>query len=182
MTGRAKWDAWNATGKKYPDEQSAETRYLEMAKELGWNETEQPSSSKPEASKGKGKSDEGEEGDIWDSEEESSSRSGGGLGFAVSTMSHTKEKSERTLHGFAVENDVKGIEELLSLVPDLDLNEVDEHGYTPLHLAADRGNLDVVQLLLGKGVDQSIKDPDDMTAIELAQITGRDDIVLALSG
>jgi ankyrin repeat protein len=72
-------------------------------------------------------------------------------------------------------------------------------GYTPLHLAADRGHLEIVKLLLGKGVDKSIKvrafgsidmiksiiagqDPDDMTALELAQIVGHSGIVSALSG
>lgn len=181
MTGRAKWDAWSTTGKKYSDVQNAEARYIELAKELGWDETEQPLPNKSEANKGKGKSNEGEEGDIWDSEEESSTGGSGGLGPSVSTMAHTKEASEKTLHGFAVENDVKGIEDLLAIVPDLDLNEVDEHGYTPLHLAADRGHLDVVKLLLSKGVDKTLKDPDDMTAIELARIVGHDNIVSALS-
>lgn len=119
---------------------------------------------------------EDEEGGIWDPEEDASRQGGSGFGGSVSTMAHTKEESEKTLHGFAVENDVKGIQELLAMVPDLDLNELDEHvsrnfvieifvlmlkpflkGYTPLHLAADRGHLDIVKLLLSKGVDKSIK-------------------------
>jgi len=37
------------------------------------------------------------------------------------------------------------------------LNRGPLKGYTPLHLAADRGHLDVVKLLLSKGVDKSIK-------------------------
>jgi len=71
-------------------------------------------------------------------------------------------------------------------------------GYTPLHLAADRGHLDVVKLLLSKGVDKSIKvkytpilarylthvasqDPDDMTAIDLARVVGYKEIISVLS-
>jgi ankyrin repeat protein len=69
-----------------------------------------------------------------------------------------------------------------------------------LHLAADRGHIDVVKLLLSKGVDKSIKasvvfslatafsndirctqDPDDMTALELARSVGNEDIISALS-
>lgn len=129
MTGRAKWDAWNAAGKKYVNVQEAEARYMEMAKEHGWNEQaiEQSGQGKPEGLS-RGKVETNEE-DIWDSEEASARQSGssGGLGFSVSTMAHTKEASEKTLHGFAVENDMKGIEDLLSIVPDLNLNELDEH-------------------------------------------------------
>lgn len=176
MTGRAKWDAWNTAGKKYTDGRGAEARYLEIAKGLGWNEAD-AWPDKREANKGKGKSPEGEDGDVWDSDDENTKSGGGGLGPSVSTMAHSKEASEQTLHGFAVENNVKGIEDLLALVPDLNLNELDEHvsmthiavisngcqvtklakGYTPLHLAADRGHLDIVKLLLSKGVEVSIK-------------------------
>jgi hypothetical protein len=126
MTGRAKWDAWSTAGKKYSDSQDAEMRYLEIANKLGWNETD-ALPSKRKTNKGKGKINGGEDVDIWDSEDESSRSGGGGLGLSVSTMAHSKEASEQTLHGFAVENNVKGIEDLLALVPDLDLNELDEH-------------------------------------------------------
>ncbi|KAF9455129.1 ankyrin [Macrolepiota fuliginosa MF-IS2] len=177
MTGRAKWDAWNAAGKAYTQAQDAETRYLEIAKELGWDEQAAVSKQHEAPST----TNEDEDGDIWDSEEDVSSQGGGGLGCAVSTMAYTKEESEKTLHGFAVENNLKGIEDLLSLVPDLNLDELDEHGYTPLHLAADRGHLDIVKLLLSKGVDKSIKDPDDMAALELARIVGHREIVSLLS-
>jgi hypothetical protein len=42
-------------------------------------------------------------------------------------MAGAKEASEKTLHGFAVDNDVRGIEDLLIIVPDLNLNEMDEY-------------------------------------------------------
>ncbi|XP_006454696.1 hypothetical protein AGABI2DRAFT_182670 [Agaricus bisporus var. bisporus H97] len=187
MTGRAKWDAWNAAGQKYVDAQEAELRYLQMAKELGWDETKIDQSVKNDSKKGKGKVRAGEEGDddIWDSDSDSgdsTTKSNSGLGLTVSTMAGAKEASEKTLHGFAVDNDVRGIEDLLKIVPNLNLNEMDEYGYTPLHLAADRGHIDVVKLLLSKGVDKSIKDPDDMTALELAHCVGNEDIISALSG
>ena len=124
ITGRAKWDAWSRIGKEYSDVECAEARYLELAKELGWDGTEQ--SSVPEANKGKGKASEGDDEAIWDSEE-SSSKVSGGLGFSVSTLAYTKEASERSVHGFAVEDKTREIEELLARAPDLDLNGLDEH-------------------------------------------------------
>lgn len=136
MTGRAKWDAWNKAGQKYVDAQEAETRYLQLAKELGWDETkiDTPVNDLSEdPRKGKGKTREGGEGDddIWDSEDESSATKSRnkreGLGLTVSTMAGAKEASEKTLHGFAVDNDVRGIEDLLIIVPDLNLNEMDEY-------------------------------------------------------
>lgn len=124
ITGRAKWDAWNRIGREYPDTECAEVRYLELAKELGWDGTEQPRLS--ETNKEKGKASEKGDEDIWDLGE-SFSKVGGGLGFSVSTMAHTKEASERSVHGFAVENETREIEELLAQAPDFDLNKLDEH-------------------------------------------------------
>jgi ankyrin repeat protein len=45
-----------------------------------------------------------------------------------------------------------------------------------LHLASDRGHLEVVKLLLEKGADKSIKDPDDFTPKALAEIAGNREI------
>lgn len=61
------------------------------------------------------------------------------------------------------------------------LNVKDEFGFTPLHLAADRGHADAVAYLLSLGVDKSILDPDGQTAKEIAEISGRADVVTLLS-
>lgn len=72
-------------------------------------------------------------------------------------------------------------------------------GYTALHLACDRGNLAVVEVLLKHDVDQtlkvscsfmccsytcaqkcSIQDQDELTALELAETSGHDEIVRVL--
>ena len=50
-------------------------------------------------------------------------------------------------------------------------------GFTPLHLAADRGHAPAVAYLLSLGADKSILDPDEQTALEIATISGRDDVV-----
>jgi len=48
---------------------------------------------------------------------------------------------------------------------------------TPLHFAADRGHAHVVQWLVEHGADRSIKDVDDMTAYDVAELSGRDELL-----
>ncbi|KAF5385444.1 hypothetical protein D9757_005368 [Collybiopsis confluens] len=173
MTGRAKWDAWDAAGKRYSDVQEAENRYLEIARDLGW----QPGAPK--------KQEEAKSEDIWDSESSNSEEShggGGGLGVSVSSVVAPEIEDDNTLHGLAIAGDAQKLHTLISLDQEINLNGLDEFGYTPLHLACDRGNVDVVRQLLAKGADTSIKDPDEMTSLELARTAGHEEIVKLLSG
>jgi len=181
MTGRAKWDAWSGASKTYKDRgEDAEKRYLDIARNLGWigggalvlgADTTSPSSNDDV---------ENLSGDIWDEESSSSSKGGGsGMGTSVSAMAPPPhdEKDARTIHGLAISNNTLGLSLFLQAQQNVDVNKFDEHGYTPLHLACDRGNAAVVELLLSKGADHSLKDPDELTALELATIAGHDDIV-----
>ena len=52
------------------------------------------------------------------------------------------------------------------------VNRVDSHGETALHKAAKYGNIGVVQLLLSKGADKSLKNRDRKTAYQLARSAG----------
>lgn len=45
-------------------------------------------------------------------------------------------------------------------------------GYSPLHLASDRNHPDLVKLLLSKGADRTLLDPDGMTALEMVTTNG----------
>lgn len=54
--------------------------------------------------------------------------------------------------------------------------ETDWQGLTSLHLAADRGNLDMVTLLLSLGAKRDIKDEDDQTPLMLAEEADRHEI------
>ncbi|KAH0838234.1 ankyrin repeat-containing domain protein [Lanmaoa asiatica] len=174
LTSRAKWDAWNNTAKVYagygPD---AERRYLDVARELGWVP-------------GFGMvSDTQEEGEVWDEDlgvsiSLSSTEGRGGMGGSVSAMAASGDGGIDTggqvLHPFAIQGNVNKITRFLVENSSVDVNERDEYGYTALHLACDRGSLPVVKILIKHGADATMKDPDDLTGIELAQIAGHDEI------
>ncbi|RPD64850.1 ankyrin [Lentinus tigrinus ALCF2SS1-6] len=164
FTGKAKWEAWQTAGKTYQDPSDAEKRYLEIARSLGWVEE-----------------------DIWDkSDDEGESRKpkreGGAMGRTTSTMTMEDDKgSSSALSNLAVAGDLSAMLAYFHGQPDADVNARDENGYTPLHLAADRGHLEVVDILLKRGANPEIKDPDEFTAKELAEIAGHTGIAALLS-
>ncbi|KAJ4486018.1 ankyrin repeat-containing domain protein [Lentinula aciculospora] len=173
MTGRAKWDSWSAAGKQYTSSVDAENRYLEIARDLGW----QPGAPAPPENKTTGD-------DIWDLDSDSSKDGGGGgggMGVSVSSIAAPEIQTDNTLHGLAITGDLNKLETLVSLDSEVDINALDEFGYTPLHLACDRGSVETVRFLLSKGADTSIKDPDEMTPLQLAQTAGHEGIVELLS-
>ncbi|NWX47708.1 ANKR6 protein, partial [Steatornis caripensis] len=57
---------------------------------------------------------------------------------------------------------------------------VTKHGRTPLHLAAHKGHLHVVQILLKAGCDLDIQDDGDQTALHRAAVVGNTDVIAAL--
>ncbi|NXW47797.1 ANKR6 protein, partial [Nyctiprogne leucopyga] len=57
---------------------------------------------------------------------------------------------------------------------------VTKHGRTPLHLAAHKGHLHVVQVLLKAGCDLDIQDDGDQTALHRAAVIGNTDVIAAL--
>ncbi|NXB58011.1 ANKR6 protein, partial [Struthidea cinerea] len=57
---------------------------------------------------------------------------------------------------------------------------VTKHGRTPLHLAAHKGHLHVVQVLLKAGCDLDIQDDGDQTALHRAAVVGNTDIIATL--
>ncbi|TFK92764.1 ankyrin [Polyporus arcularius HHB13444] len=185
FAGKAKWEAWQTAGKTYQDRPAdAEERYLEIARSLGWSEGKagEPAPLKPKESV------EGGEEDIWDkSDDEGEARKpkgeGGAMGRVTSTLAmEDDEGSSSALSNLAIAGNVPAVLEYFQGHPDADVNAVDENGYTPLHLAADRGHLEVVDILLKRGANRHIKDPDEFTAKELAEIAGHTDIAALLSG
>ncbi|XP_045017888.1 ankyrin repeat domain-containing protein 6 isoform X3 [Bubalus bubalis] len=57
---------------------------------------------------------------------------------------------------------------------------VTKHGRTPLHLAANKGHLSVVQILLKAGCDLDVQDDGDQTALHRATVVGNTEVVAAL--
>ncbi|KAH7340458.1 ankyrin repeat-containing domain protein [Rhizoctonia solani] len=164
MTGRAKWDAWNDFGKTIENEpdptHAAEEYYLEQAHKLGWSESYDASA---------GISD-----TAADTQKEG--RGSGGMWASVSVPVAPEASAEDSVHGYAVSGNLDKLRELLAKEPEL-VNSRDEFEYTPLHLATDRGHLDVVRLLLDKGADVSLKDQDGDTGLEIATAAKHQTIV-----
>ncbi|XP_051043443.1 ankyrin repeat domain-containing protein 6 isoform X2 [Phodopus roborovskii] len=57
---------------------------------------------------------------------------------------------------------------------------VTKHGRTPLHLAANKGHLSVVQILLKAGCDLDVQDDGDQTALHRATVVGNIEVITAL--
>ncbi|KAF8610656.1 ankyrin [Ceratobasidium sp. AG-I] len=165
MSGRAKWDAWDSFSKTLEDEvdpvQAAEERYIQQARNLGWHEGQEIPSNSQEG-------------------ERRSGGGGGGMGTSVSVpVGNDTASVEDSVHGFAISGNIGGLEALLDEQPAL-VNARDEFEYTPLHLAADRGHLDVIRLLLSRGADTTLKDQDGDTGLEIAAVAKHEAIVQML--
>jgi len=59
----------------------------------------------------------------------------------------------------------------------VDLTAVNEYGATALHQSAERGYLQITQLLIDGGADPQAKDRDDRTPVMLARARGHVDVV-----
>uniref|UniRef100_A0A3B3TEW2 Ankyrin repeat domain 6b n=1 Tax=Paramormyrops kingsleyae TaxID=1676925 RepID=A0A3B3TEW2_9TELE len=57
---------------------------------------------------------------------------------------------------------------------------VTKYGRTPLHLAAYKGHLEVVRILLKAGCDLDVQDDGDQTALHRAAVVGNSDIIATL--
>ncbi|WVQ93346.1 hypothetical protein IAU59_000414 [Kwoniella sp. CBS 9459] len=179
---RAKYDAWSAQYQKYAATgatglNNARDRYVTIAKSAGWD----------------GHVDHDSDDDEVDLENlddpaalgeglQSKKGDNGMGGVKVSVMSEGlvgQETTSSPIHDAVVARSIKHIQQILDRDRD-SVNRKDEYGYTPLHLAADRGYPDIVEILLKRGADRRLKDDDGLTAKDLAQVSGREEIVATL--
>ncbi len=81
-----------------------------------------------------------------------------------------KARKTESIHVAAAEGKRDALTHLLS--KGADMNALDEQGRTPLMLAVEADQDEIVRLLLFLGADTTIKDKDDKTALEIAQDKG----------
>ncbi|EJD55375.1 ankyrin [Auricularia subglabra TFB-10046 SS5] len=177
MTGRAKWDAWAALPTGSADEYRA--RYVAKARELGWDGALGTDKDTNSAT-----SKESDDDPIdWDTDDHPrKAGDAGGMGLSVSTMSPNGDSAaadNNTLHSCIQAGDIEQVKALLAS-PGVQVNATDEFGFTPLHLAADRGHEPIVALLLERGADANIRDPDGETALSLAEVSDHTGIIRLL--
>lgn len=152
-TGRAKWDAWKGVKAVSVDEHRA--RYVAIARELGWDGVVPETTAAPTAT-----SKESDDEPIdWSDDVAPPPSRGGGMGASVSVMvaeTANQTYDRGTLHGCVQAGDINKLAGLLQ-AGGIDVDARDEHGFTALQLAADRGSEAAVKLLLEHGADQALK-------------------------
>ena len=83
-------------------------------------------------------------------------------------MVSEKDKSGKSAVHFCAENqNLNCIEQIIAADPGL-LNEVDEEGYAPLHLAVISGNSLIVKFLISKGADVNALDNEKHSTVHWA--------------
>ncbi|CBH13638.1 hypothetical protein, conserved [Trypanosoma brucei gambiense DAL972] len=86
------------------------------------------------------------------------------------------------LHAAATVGDIRALVRI-SRVSSTNVNAVDEEGRTPLHIAAEKGNMEFVRMLFRKfnGVDTTILDNSSKTAVQRAPVEQQQQLTLLLS-
>lgn len=140
MQERAKFDAWAALGSM--DKETAMESYVDVLSSLVPN---------------------------W-FEEVSNKGSSGSFGFAVSRPKVEEIlESEKSIEDFIREGNVGRLKELLKGIDGSELNSLDENGLGLVHWASDRGNVDVLKLILSTaGIDIDLQDGEGQTALHYA--------------
>ncbi|GAA6058463.1 hypothetical protein JCM3770_002736 [Rhodotorula araucariae] len=170
FSGRAKWDAWDRLGKgefaPLGEEESrdrARREYVDEARKLGFNDGVDDLV------------------DIKEALPRVEGRKERIVAVSVMEDSFIDEAPVSRIHELAISGDAAALEAFLADGNGVDLDARDSYGYTPIHLATDRGHAAAVNVLLAAGADRSITDEDGNTALDLARLAEHDDLVSLLS-
>lgn len=143
---RAKFDAWNALGSMQKSD--AMESYVDLLSKLS------PS---------------------WEEDVAEDKGSSGSFGAAVSRPKFEDyiEDSEKSIEDFIRDGNTDKLKKLLKNVDPIDLNSLDENGLGLIHWASDRGNLEVLKIILTtKGIDIDLQDSEGQTALFYASSCG----------
>jgi len=86
------------------------------------------------------------------------------------------EESEKDIFHWVKENNIEAVRKAAKS----DLDRIDVNGMRAFHWAADRGHLEIIGVLLERGVDVNIQDRDGQTALHFASSCGHGQVVEAL--
>ena len=96
------------------------------------------------------------------------------LFFQPETILDKDKRGQNALHYCAENQNLNCIEQIIEADPNL-LNQTDEEGYTPLHLAVISGNSAIVKFLISKGANVNAVDNEKHSAIHWA--TGKKNVL-----
>ena len=72
-------------------------------------------------------------------------------------------------YSWCMDEEILILDDIISLIRNgADINAENNHGDTPLMIASQRGNLEIVKELLSYGVDVNVRDNDRNTALQYA--------------
>jgi len=109
--------------------------------------------------------------------------SSGSFGASVSRpkIEDYIEDSEKSIEDFIRDGNTEKLLDLLKNVDPVDLNSLDENGLGLIHWASDRGNLNILRIILDtKGIDINLRDSEGQTALFYASSCGHKTCVLLL--
>mgnify|MGYP001028432497 CR=1 FL=1 len=149
FTGKAKWDAWNAVGDM--SKVDAMKRYSEEIHRLipNW--------------------------DPWKARAMDSQPKKGSSAPVVSIMQQEEDEEATTICDFAAEGNEAQV--LAKLEAGVDANWTDSEGRTALHMAIDRNNIAISQILLKNGAKINAQDSEGSTPLHYAAICEYTEII-----
>jgi acyl-CoA-binding protein len=178
---RAKYKAWMSLSRQEMDQMTAMQEYIDFTMLLEF--TKEATATDDQADIVYPDEDHDDQEHVMDM---------GGMGLKPSTPMQQEEQYyykepttheehlERDLHIAARDNQPERLKELLLLQStttpssnvNVNPNSLDETGQTALHLAADRGNFQCVQILLDHGADVHATDQEGISILQAAVIAG----------